>query len=159
MSRLRDQLIFEEGLKLHKYKCPAGHWTIGIGRNLDANPYFKGQLIKPKISKELAFEIFDNDVEVAENKLLKAWPAAANLDLARFDACVNMVFQMGIGDEQKNTGFMGFKKMRRALQLTDFDAAYDHALDSDWFRKDTPDRAMRVAHQLRTGEYYSIPIK
>jgi len=153
---LRNQLIFEEGLRLHKYKCPAGHWTIGVGRNIDASPYFKGQLIKPSISKELALEILDFDIDNAERQLLNSWSKAYKLTQPRFDACVNMVFQMGIGDEKKGAGFMGFVKMRKALEDSYYDDAYYHVLDSDW-HKQSPDRARRVAWQLRHGRYYAIP--
>jgi len=38
---LEDQLILHEGLRLEVYKCPAGYWTVGVGRNLQGKPLSK----------------------------------------------------------------------------------------------------------------------
>ena len=35
---LEDQLILHEGLRREVYKCPAGYWTVGVGRNLEGKP-------------------------------------------------------------------------------------------------------------------------
>lgn len=33
---IHSMLIVDEGLRLKAYKCTAGAWTIGVGRNLSA---------------------------------------------------------------------------------------------------------------------------
>ena len=38
MKSIEEQLILHEGLRLEVYKCPAGYWTIGVGRNLEGKP-------------------------------------------------------------------------------------------------------------------------
>ncbi|HHX10519.1 MAG TPA: lysozyme, partial [Firmicutes bacterium] len=38
---IEEQLILHEGLRLEVYKCPAGYWTIGVGRNLEGKPLKK----------------------------------------------------------------------------------------------------------------------
>ena len=40
---LEDQLILHEGLRLEVYKCPAGKWTVGGGRNLEGKPLTEGE--------------------------------------------------------------------------------------------------------------------
>ena len=37
-DKLRKQLEMHEGKKLQSYICPAGYLTVGVGRNLEANP-------------------------------------------------------------------------------------------------------------------------
>ena len=36
MRSIEDQLVLHEGLRLEPYICPAGYWTIGVGRNLES---------------------------------------------------------------------------------------------------------------------------
>ena len=52
----------------------------------------------------------------------------------------------------------GFVNMWGAIAQGDYLSAYDHALDSKWFRIDTPERAKRVAEVIRSGnmEVYTI---
>ena len=38
LDRLKAMLRTDEGTRLRRYRCPAGHWTIGYGWNIDANP-------------------------------------------------------------------------------------------------------------------------
>lgn len=152
MSKLKDQLRFEEGLRLKKYKCKAGHWTIGIGRNLDKNPYFEGMKIPGIITEDLAEAIFDYDIGATIGALRQRWPRIDEFDKARRDAFINMAFQLGVN------GFMGFERMRAAALSRNWPLAHKEALNSLWNTPaQTPERAKRVAGQILTGKYYEIP--
>lgn len=147
MDILTEQLKFEEGLRLTAYPCPTGHKTIGYGHNLEARPFFEGNRIPDRITKQVAEVLLHHDIEDTIELLDKAWHGFLLLPGARGDACVNMSFQMGVDK------FMGFQKMRDALLRCDWQRAYIEAMNSTWARQ-TPERAERVANQFRTGEYY-----
>ena len=67
------------------------------------------------------------------------------LDPIRQRALVDMRFQLG------PIGFRGFSRMIAAVAAGDYARAAVEALDSDWFRQDTPARAARVSSMLETG--------
>lgn len=148
-QELLNQTKFEEGLRLTAYICPAGKKTIGYGHNLEANPYFEGNRIPDKITKEQAEVILYHDLNNVATRLA-AWHGFELLQGARKEAVIQMAFQLGFD------GFMGFKNLRKALLRCEWAEAKAHALDSKWARQ-TPKRAARVAHQLLTGEHYSVP--
>jgi lysozyme len=147
---LKKQIEFEEGRRLQKYKCTAGHWTIGIGHNLDAKPYHRGEKIPDVIDDALCDAIYEADVGHVIDGLDAAWHGFRMLTGARQDAVINMAFQLGV------QGFMRFVKMRDALVRAEWAKAEKEALASAW-AKQTPNRAKRVSEQIRTGEHYEIP--
>jgi len=143
---LRQQIEREEGRRLKTYTCTRGHRTIGIGHNLDVKQFFNGKRIPDVIDDELCDSLFDKDILDTITQLNIAWPNSSKLDKARFDAIVNMCFQLGV------SGVMKFKLMINALERADWGAAKEHALNSAW-AKQTPERAKRVTEQLFTGGY------
>jgi len=141
------QLRFEEGVRLRVYRDINGIESIGIGRNLSAQPFFNGEKIPDEISEALAEEICLADIASTRQRLAARLRFFARLDAARQDACINMAFQLGVG------GFMAFSHMICHLSKGEWQAAYDCALASEW-GQDFPARAQRVANQLMTGVYY-----
>jgi lysozyme len=138
-EKLIKQLRRDEGEVLHAYKDNLGYWTIGIGRLIDKR---KGG----GITKEEAAYLLNNDIDRKEKELLARLPWAANLDEARFAALLNMAFQMGVD------GLLGFKNTLAMIREGDYEAAATGMLNSLW-AKQTPERAKRVAEQMRTGEW------
>jgi len=153
MSHLKEQLKFEEALRLKKYKCSAGHWTIGYGHNMDNAPYYEGKLIPDTITKEFAEELLDYDLGSTIGDLRQRWPRFDGFDKARRDAFINMAFQMGVRK------FMDFERMRAAAMARNWPLAHGEAMNSKWAIHDSPERAKRVAGQISTGRYYEIPTK
>lgn len=146
-----EQIKYEEGLRLKKYLCTANHFTIGYGHNIDSAPYFtSGDKIPDDITQEQADELLACDIGSTIAKLRKEWPRFDEFDKARRDAFINMAFQLGVN------GFMRFERMRAAAIARDWTAAHKEALHSNW-AKQTPERALRVAGQIKTGKYYDIP--
>ena len=41
LEEIINRLVLHEGLELKPYKCSAGFWSIGVGRNLITNPLTK----------------------------------------------------------------------------------------------------------------------
>ena len=139
IHNLKDMLIYDEGMKLKAYKCPEDYWTIGVGHNLETN----------SISTKVAFDILRDDIENTRHQMLEhneLLLVMRKLDKIRNSALVNMAFQMGVH------GLLSFKKMLAALEQGNWILAYNHALDSKWY-KQTPLRARRVANVLHTGTF------
>ena len=135
LSKLREDLIRDEGEVLHAYQDHLGYWTIGYGRLIDKR---RGG----GISKQEALLMLDNDIlrvigQLQEKTGFNEHPEAVQ------HALVNMGFQLGVN------GLLGFKKMWAHLANRDYGAAADEALDSRWAQQ-TPERAKRVTDLMRS---------
>lgn len=129
-----------EGLRLSPYLCPAGKITVGYGHNLEAHP----------ITKEQADAFFEEDYDRAVDDVIDFIGDSFNAvvtDDVRHAALVDMSFQMGGG------GLSKFRNMRAAILRGDWHTAAKEALDSRYATQ-TPKRALKVAHMLRTGTWY-----
>ncbi len=131
---LIDQLLRDEGLRLHPYTDTAGKLTIGIGRNLTDLGISQGE----------AEMLLANDIATASAHLEDAFPWTGGLDEIRRDALLNMTFNMGIG------GLAQFRNFLESLRNGDYKAARDNMLESAWAREVGP-RANRLAIQIETG--------
>lgn len=139
---LIEQLEYDEGCMLTRYKCPSGFNTIGIGHNCDANPYSPdGYRIKNEITKEQAHGLLSHDIQVVVDGLSRKCPQFRKVQDSNHEnrrrALINMGFQLGVN------GLLKFKNMLKAIDDDDWELARAHALDSDW-AKQTPQRADRV---------------
>ena len=161
---LEDQLILHEGLKLKAYRCPAGYWTIGVGRNLEAKSLSRGEqqyilgcdgltpqqvidlLKKRGITKEEALMLLAHDIEDCERDL-KQFDWFDRLDPVRKKVVIDMRFNLGPG------GFRGFKRMIAALAVGDYKAAAAEMMDSKWYRE-VGNRSKRLVRMMKTGEDY-----
>ena len=144
-TRLREQLIRDEGEVLHAYTDTEGYWTIGIGRLIDRR---KGG----GITKAESAYLFNNDLERVQKQVFDALPWARQLDEARQGVLLNMCFQMGLGNAAQGTGLLGFKNTLAMIERGDFESAAQGMMNSLWARQ-TPNRAKRLAEQMRTGEW------
>jgi len=129
MTDYKSTLIADEGLRLKPYKCTAGKWTIGVGRNLDA----KG------ISEAEAMLMLDNDIRDAKANVRQLIRTFDLLSDDRKIVLVSMVFQMGKNGVSKFTG------MIKAIEMKEFGIA---ANESRWARQ-TPNRAKRLAEMMK----------
>ena len=135
MSKLINQLKSDEGLRLKPYKCTEGYLTIGYGRNLETSG----------ISENEAEVMLVNDIyRVMES--LNDYGLLIDHTQPRQDVLINMAFQMGVN------GLLKFKNMIRALDDRNYSLAAKEMLDSLW-AKQTPERAKRLARQMRVGDY------
>ena len=134
---LVEDLQRDEGLRLSPYRDTTGHMTIGYGRNLDR--------AGGGISTEEAGHLLENDVTEVLRQIRSQYPWFDGLPDPAKRAFANMVFQMGLGTIRQ------FKKMLKALERGDFDAAVADALDSRWARDQTPNRARRVTDLMRSA--------
>ena len=161
---LEDQLILHEGLRLEVYKCPAGYWTIGVGRNLEGKPLrkeeqeyiFKRSGLAPDevievlkergITKDEALFLLANDIEDAI-KDLSNFDWFEDLDPVRKKVVIDMRYNLG------PTRFRGFKKMIAALAVGDYQKAAAEMVDSRWYHE-VGNRSKRLVRMMETGEDY-----
>lgn len=135
-NRLERTIERHEGYRKLPYKCTAGYWSGGIGRNL--------QTVGIRYSE--AKFMLKNDLDECLWDLEKIFPG-------QFDALpdhvqevmMNMRFQFGPG------GFRSFKKFIAAIRGWDFVKAQAEGLDSKWAKRDTPERAQELMGALRHG--------
>jgi lysozyme len=133
LTRLLEQ---HEGREAKPYKDTAGHLTIGIGRNLDANP----------LSDDEIEYLFNNDV----NRVWKECTAKlaafgfGALDDVRQHVLMDLTFNVGI------TGVLQFSKMLAAVARRDFDEAAVQLMDSKAATQE-PNRIKQLAKMMKTG--------
>ena len=146
-----QRLLRHEGLRLQPYFCAKGQLTIGVGRCLDTNPLSPEEARavgdwRHGITKNAALFLLRNDIDRVFAGLKKRIRFFKDLDDERQYALVDMGFNLGVG------GVLRFKKMLSALAQKDYETAEKECLESDYART-TGQRARRIAHTLRTGEF------
>lgn len=130
----RQQIITDEGLELKLYKCTAGKWSIGCGRNLEDRG----------ITKEEAMFLLDGDLLIAESDAKALFPSFDSLSDARKAVLMNMALNLG------KSRLAGFKRFRAAVEAGAFEQAAVEMLDSQWAGQ-VGQRAQRLAKKMREG--------
>lgn len=134
---IESQLREDEGEVLHAYKDSEGYLTIGIGVLIDPR---KGG----GITQEESSYLFANRIEKIKTRIRKELPWFNELDVVRQGVLLNMAYQMGVD------GLLKFKTTLGHIHAHRWTAASVGMLDSLW-AKQTPERAERLATQMRLG--------
>lgn len=143
MTDLAQALIEEqEGLRLFAYKDTRGLWTIGYGHRLaDQTRDYTGFVW----TAEQAEFSLTQDMTTAR-EIAAIFPHFGELNDVRQAVLISMAFQMG-------TGPIHWPVFMAALTASDFNAAADAGLDSEWAKIQTPVRANLEMSMLRTGQW------
>ena len=151
MKRLIEQLKADEGYRKNQYKDSLGKWTIGIGYCVTANPLKLSayELEDMRINgcseakaELLLMRVLENNAEAFKHPMT----FLNKLDDVRHDVLLNMSYQLGVA------GVLKFKNMLIAIEHSDYEHAATCMIDSLW-AKQTPNRAHRLAEQMKTGRY------
>lgn len=134
LEKLKQSLKAHEGVKPFPYQDHLGNWTVGVGRNLDANG------LRPV---EIEY-LLDNDIETAVAELDRVFPGWRNHSDNVQNVLVELSFAMGA------PRLSGFKRMWAALDARDYPTAAAELLDSKW-RQQVGQRAITLADKLRAG--------
>lgn len=123
-ERIKRQIIRHEGKRISNnrhmlYKCSAGKWTLGYGRNVEARG----------ISEEEAVEMLENDIEDCCIDLADIFTQFAAFPEKIQHILVDMRFQLGYG------GFRGFKRMIEAVKNKDWKRMRTEMIASNWFEQ------------------------
>lgn len=141
-SRLKQDLIRDEGLRLEAYKDSVGLWTIGVGHLLDSKPVDEPRI--QRITNREAMALLDIDIEDAEHVLDQWIPLWANLDEVRQRALLNFCFNLG-------PRVLQFVNTRQYLLAHEWAHAAGNMLMSKW-AKQVGSRSTRVTEMIRTGK-------
>lgn len=149
-AEIAKRLEFHEGRRAEAYYCSGGYLTQGIGHNLEMNPLTKEQKSKIKDMKHWTDAEIDmilaDDVYQCEVLMTQLIEGFDKFDDERQYALVDMCFQLGA------RGVSRFKNMLSAMRDGDWDKASKECLNSKYARQ-TPKRAERIAHLIKTGEW------
>ena len=138
MTKLIEQLKRHEGVRTHAYQCTANMTTVGVGRNIDED----GGL---GLSVDEIEFLLKNDIKRCKQELITL-PWFPEIEYVRQAALINLCFNLGI------TRLLGFKNALNAMSVGDYEKAAEEFLDSRWAVQ-VGNRALDVAHMIRTGEY------
>jgi lysozyme len=143
-TELARHLRGEEDVRPCAYRDHLGFLTIGVGRLVDDRK--PGAGLRPD---EISY-LLNNDIDDRINALTKALPWFQNIDDVRKGVLLSMAFQMG------TAGLLSFE---RTLSLVR-DGKYDQAafaMGQSLWAKQTPERAQRMAEQMRSGIWQFKP--
>jgi len=121
------------GKVLKKGDVVQGTPSFGIGHN-GHNP----------LSLKVMNLIQDEDIATVAQGLDRSIPWWRTLNDVRQEALLNMAFNLGVA------GLLEFKDMLAALEVGNYQVAYDEIHDSLWI-KQVGFRAARIAKELRDG--------
>lgn len=141
---LTRQLRGDEGVKPCVYTDTLGYATIGIGRLVDSRK--PGAGLRPS---EMNF-MLANDIEDRVAALTANLPWFYLLDPAHQGVLMAMSFQLGVD------GLLGFKNTLEMVRTGRWEAAAENMLLSKWASQ-TPERAKRLAKQMKTGVWQFAP--
>lgn len=162
---IEEQLILHEGLKLEVYKCPAGKWTVGVGRNLEAVGLSVDEqlrlfgtsglsklevidgLMERGITESEALFLLDNDIKKCTQDLRRVFSWFDNLGPVRQKVLIDMRLNLGMA------GLLGFKRMITRLKAQDYEEAAYEMMDSLWYHQ-VGNRSKRLVEMMRTGRDY-----
>ena len=152
---LVKKIAEHEGIVLEPYNDSLGISTIGIGRNLEGRGIDDYELmhmnktldeiISDGLTKEEAYYLCNNDLDIVEQELVKQKPLVMDLNEARQMCLVDMGFNLGI------PRLMKFKRMWEAIEREDFEWAASEMLNSRWANQ-VGGRADRLAKVKEDGD-------
>ena len=157
-----------EGYRPEPYLCPAGYWTIAIGRNIEAKPLTLAEMrdLMPDYNSDaheqletLKEFLFEHPVDraTAEKWLLadleefhkgcrEDYPGFDEFPVSAQHALIDMSYNMG------RAGLRGFPGMNAAIRDRDWEKAAAEALDSKWAREDVQEaRSSKISSMIRAA--------
>jgi GH24 family phage-related lysozyme (muramidase) len=144
IDKIAKSLIKEdEGYRDYVYADSKGNLTCGWGHKI---------ALGTKVRYIISCIFFKDDYSKAKKSVLKILQIF-NLALneVRIAVLISLAFNMGIGNYNKKTGLLGFRKMFKALQDHDFELASEELKDSKWYKDVGQNRADRLIDMLRYG--------
>lgn len=137
------------------YKDQFGYLTVGVGRNLDANPLTPSEIAvcgsdarTAPITHDAAIYLLHNDEGKVMAELSQIWPWWLDLDDVRARVLVDLCFNMGPDRLKKFRMFITY------LSNNEFDEAAAALKDSLWYNQ-VGNRGPRLVGMVKTGEDYT----
>lgn len=133
-DKLANLLAEEEGIVARPYQDSKGHWTVGIGWNLEAMP----------MTHKQAFYMCNEHIRYFDFELNSKLDFYPSLVPARKAVLIDMAFQMGI------EGLLEFKDTLGLIKNKEYESASKEMLNSNWGRNFAK-RATLLSTMMETG--------
>lgn len=144
---VQDMIRRHEGLRLEKYRCPAGKWTIGYGWNLDhelPSDIASCLRVTGAITEDMAERLLNISITVATDDCRAIFRGFDGFSEARRFALIDFLFNVG------STTALEFKKMRAAIEEGDWSRAADELYFSRWHEQ-VGNRGPEIVGMVRAG--------
>jgi len=145
-EKLIELLVKHEGEKLQVYDCPAGHPTIGVGRNLQTKGLTKAECDYLKlgtyennsviaklevrgITKDESRYLLSNDIDYFTTELGKRVFGFNSLKETAKIVLIDMAFNMG------TSGLLKFSKTLSLINSGKYKEASKEMLNSQWAKQ------------------------
>ena len=145
-TTLKDRLKHNEGVVKNAsgrhivYIDSLGKETIGYGR-----------LLSRGLSEDEAEYLLRNDIKDSAFDLKRNLPWIESIGKVRYEAIVELVFNIGINNFIGTRMKRGFTNTISALKAGDWNRAADEMLDSRWARQ-VGNRAVQLSEVVRSGK-------
>jgi lysozyme len=145
---VRDLITKHEGVRLVKYADSQGHWTVGVGHNLDAmplDPALWEDDAQTLISPATCDQLLSDDLSAATFAAAQNFaPWFQALDEVRQAVILDMLFNMGFATLRTFQTFLGM------VSAGNYGAAADDMLHTLWAKQVGP-RAIEDSEMMRSG--------
>jgi len=141
MSKLRDELKIDEGVKYEIYLDHLSLPTLGVGHLIKETDPENGLPIGTKIEEERVNELFDEDIQVTIQECKYLYNDFDDLPEEAQRIIANMMFNLG------RPRLSRFLKMKQHVDNRDFVSASEEMKDSKWYRQVT-NRAQRLCDRM-----------
>ena len=141
-NRFYDMIVREEGVRKYPYRDTKGIWTISIG--FTSVNGVKVSQFTPPLSEFDQMKTFYDHAFKALNIAMKFVSNFCELSDIRQEVLMGMAYQMG-------NRLLGFHKTKVLIEQRKFEGASIEMLDSEWNRKDSPNRAKRMSQLFKIG--------
>lgn len=161
IDRTKKLIKLHEGLRLMPYKCPAGKWTWGYGRNLEDNPLTSLEQVNllhnvyeatnPDDKRDILLNLAE---ESLRNELFHLCFELSRLDHLVWSNC-SEVRKAVLADMTYNLGIDGFRKFvrtRQYIRLGKFEKAAMEMTDSLWAEQ-VKTRAVRLIEMMISDKW------
>jgi lysozyme len=160
-TRMAEQLIMHEGLRLKPYRCTEGYLTVLVGFNIDARGWAElSRILGRKVdasstfTKDDAMTVLNTDIDRFEKAVIVHFPEYKKLDEVRQRVVLDMAFNLGFRA-------LSFKDTIAAIKMRNWSKAVRCMFRSKWANQvDDGEgkkfgRADRLAQMMLTGVDYT----
>ena len=142
VDKLREELIYDEGVRLDVYRCTEGYLTVGIGHKIIDGDAEYGKPEGYTITEKRMKQLFDLDVAVVREDCHRLYDDFDDLPEEAQRIIANMCFNLGMPTMKK------FRGMKRCVDERNWSGAADEMVDSRWYDQVT-NRANRLVKRMR----------
>jgi lysozyme len=142
VDKLREELIYDEGVRLDVYRCTEGYLTVGIGHKIIDGDAEYGKPEGYTITEKRMKQLFDLDVAVVREDCHRLYDDFDDLPEEAQRIIANMMFNLGLPTMKK------FRGMKRCVDERNWSGAADEMVDSRWYEQVT-NRANRLVKRMR----------